>query len=128
MLPAVQEAIDGIQKAFPDSHLVITDDGSGGAYVLVEGVNLGSKFFPETTWIGGHIPPQVPYADVYPLFIGGDVRLSNGKPFEAPITTGHSFCGRPAIQISRKTNRLDPALQTPACKFMKVLYWLENIQ
>lgn len=124
MLPPVVEAVDGLRKAFSQSAIVAKDDGSGGAYVIVEPVNLGAKFTPEATWIGAHIPPQFPYADIYPLFIGADVRFANGAAFVPPITPNHAFCGRPALQISRKTNRLDPALQTAACKFQKVLYWL----
>jgi hypothetical protein len=126
VLSAVQDAVNTIQKAFPDSKFAVTEDGAGGAFVIVETVDLGAKFTPAITWIGGHVPPQVPYADVYPLFIGGEVRFSNGTVFVPPINVGHNFQGRPATMISRKTNRLDPTLQTPACKFQKVLYWLIN--
>lgn len=124
MLQTVHEAIEGIRKAFPDAVVDAIDDGSGGAYVLTTPVLLGPRFVPETTWIGGHIPPQFPYADIYPVFIDGNVRFANGQAFVAPISLGHTFCGRPAIQVSRKTNRLDPQLQTAASKFQKVIYWL----
>lgn len=126
MLPPVLEAVETIRKAFPDSVVEAKDDGSGGAYVIVEVVPLGEKYVPQSTWMGGHIPPQFPYTDIYPLFIGAEVRLTSGAPFTAPITANHTFCGRVALQISRKSNRLDPALQTAACKFLKVLYWLTH--
>lgn len=126
MLPQVAEAVEGIRRAFPDSALEAKDDGSGGAYVIIEPIFLGSKFAPNSSWIGGHIAPQFPYADIYPLFIGADVRFANGAPFVAPITANHMFCGRAALQISRRSNRLDPKLQTAACKFQKVLYWLTH--
>ena len=124
MLLPVAEAVEQIRKAFLDVLVDVREDGSGGAYVIVEQVQLGPKLTPQTTWMGGHVPPQFPYADVYPLFIGADVRFSSGAPFAPPITSGHMFCGRSALQISRKTNRLDPTLQTAACKFLKVLHWL----
>lgn len=124
MLPPVAEAVEALQKAFPDSVVDIKDDGSGGAYVIVESVTLGPKFIPQTTWIGGHIPPQFPYADIYPVFMGANVRFASGAPFVSPITPNHTFCGRVALQISRRTNRLEPTLQTAVCKIQKVLYWL----
>jgi hypothetical protein len=124
VLPPVAEAVEALRKAFPDSVIDVKDDGSGGAYVIVDSVTLGPKFAPEASWLGGHIPPQFPYADIYPVFMGADVRFASGAPFVAPITANHMFCGRPALQISRRTNRLEPMLQTAVCKFQKVLYWL----
>jgi hypothetical protein len=124
VLPPVAEAVEQIRKAFPDAVVEVREDGSGGAYVLIESVTLGPKYTPQNAWMGGHIPPQFPYADIYPVFIGGEARFASGAPFVAPITPGHTFCGRSALQVSRKTNRLDPTLQTAACKFMKVLFWL----
>src|SRR5262249_24786763 len=102
------------------------DDGSGGAYAIVHPIDLGPKFVPPSTWIGGHITAQFPDSDIYPVFIGDEVRRVDGASFAAPITPGHSFRGRPALQVSRKTNRLDPQFQTAACKFQKVIYWLTN--
>lgn len=126
MLQPVSDAVETIRKAFPEAVVNVTDDGSGGAYVLLDPVDLGPKFVPHRTWIGGHIPPQFPYADIYPLFIDANVKFSTGAEFVAPISRGHHFCGRPALQISRRTNRLDPQLQTAACKFQKVIYWLAH--
>lgn len=127
MTPEVQKAVEGIQRAFEGSAVQIEDDGSGGAYIIVDGVDLSSKFEPRQTWVGAHLPPQLPYADVYPLFIGAEVSRADRAPFVPPITPGHNFRGRPAIQISRKTNRLDPATQTAASKFLKVLHWLKTV-
>jgi hypothetical protein len=124
VLPPVADAVESLRKAFPDAVVDARDDGSGGAYVILDSVTLGSKFVPDKTWMGGHIPPQYPYSDIYPLFIGADVRFASGAPFVAPITANHTFCGRPALQISRRTNRLEPSLQTAPYKFQKVLYWL----
>jgi len=68
-------------------------DSNGGAYVFVECVDIGPKYAPSTTWMAGHLVPTVPYGDVYPLFIGGDVKRVDGQPFVAPISPV-SFQGR----------------------------------
>ncbi len=123
----VEQAVKSLREAFPQATLVVEDDGGGGAYVRIESVELGPRFIPQRTWVGAHLPPQVPYADVYPLFIGSDVARADGVAFSAPITSGHNFRGQSALQISRRTNRLDPAVQTPTLKFQKVLHWLRYI-
>ena len=124
MLAAVALAVESLRRDFPGATVDVEEDGAGGAYVTIHPVVLGVKFIPNATWIGGHITPQFPYSDIYPLFIGADVRRADGVAFNPPITNGHSFRGRSAIQISRRTNRLDPENQTASSKFQKVLYWL----
>lgn len=123
----VEQAVGALCTAFPDAAVTVEEDGAGGAYVQIEPVDLGPRFTPGHTWMGGHLPPQLPYADVYPLFIGAEVAHADGRAFSPPITPGHNFRGRAALQVSRRTNRLDPATQTAALKFQKVLHWLRNI-
>jgi len=60
----VAKAIDELKRAFPCSDVSIREDGDGGAYVIVENVEIGSRFEPSTTWLGGHIPALYPYADI----------------------------------------------------------------
>lgn len=125
MTPGVSEALEQLRRCFPDSGVTVVPDSNGGVYVLIETVELGPKYAPPTTWMGGHLVPTLPYGDVYPLFIGGDVKRINGQPFVAPITAA-SFQGRPALQISRRSNRHNPQLQSAARKFTKVIHWLRT--
>lgn len=123
----VSDAIDELKLAFASSELTVSDDGSGGAYVIVESVSLGASFTPSTTWMGGHIISLYPAADIYPVFIGSDVRRTNGQPFEVPITTGHHFAGRPALQVSRRNNQIHLSPQTAVAKFNKIIDYLGNL-
>lgn len=123
MTPGVEKAIEQLRQAFPDAQLTIEPDANGGAYAFVDPVDIGGKYQPRKTWIGAHLPPQLPYADVYPLFMAGEVARVDGRPFTAPITPV-AFQGRQALQISRRSNRHDPQLQTAATKFLKVVHWL----
>ena len=124
----VGEAIEELKRAFPGSALTVSEDGRGGAHVMVESVVIGARYEPEHSWLGGHIPAQYPYADIYPVFMDAAVRRRDGKAFEAPITAGHNFCGRPAIQISRRNNRMQNSGQTAVAKFLKILDFLEKVQ
>ncbi len=127
MKPDVADAIEELKRAFSPAAVTINEDGQGGAHVFVETVDIGARFVPSTTWMGGHITALYPYADIYPVFIDAAVRCADGREFAAPITHGHNFAGRPAIQISRINNQVQNCLQTAVAKFMKILDFLEKL-
>ncbi len=123
----VSTGIDELKRQFSSSSFAVREDGQGGAYVLIEPVALGPKYRPEVTWVGFQIPAQYPYADIYPVFIGGDVARADGHPFVAPVTPGHQFEGRSAIQISRRNSAAQSGTQKAAGKILKILDFLEKL-
>lgn len=127
MKPEVADAIEELKRAFPFSTVTVNEDGQGGAYVIVEAVDIGARFVPSVTWMGGHITALYPYADIYPVFIDAAVCRDDGVGFDAPITHGHSFAGRLAIQISRINHQVQNCPQTAVAKFNKVLDYLEKL-
>ncbi len=124
----VATAIEELKRQFSTSSLTLREDGQGGAYVLMEPVELGAKFLPAATWVGFQIPAQYPYADIYPVFIGTDVQRADGVAFQAPVTPGHTFEGRRAIQISRRSAAAQSGSQKAVAKILKVLDFLEKLQ
>ena len=124
VVDTVQAAIGEIRANFVHSPLVIEPDGQGGARVIVEHASLGPPFAQKATWVGAHLPAQLPYSDVYPVFVRGDLKRSDGAALRAPVTAGHTFMNRAAVQISRRSNRVDLNTQSPAMKFQKVLHWI----
>jgi hypothetical protein len=123
----VSSAIEELKRQFSAAAFTAREDGQGGAYVVLEPITLGPKFRPETTWLGFQIPAQYPYADIYPVFIGANVVRSNGTAFVAPVTAGHQFEGRPAIQVSRRNSAAQSGTQKAATKILKVLDFLEKL-
>ncbi len=123
----VSTAIEELKRQFGGASLLVREDGQGGAYVVMEPVTLGPRFRPEATWIGFQIPAQYPYADIYPVFIGADVHRPDGVAFQAPVTSGHSFEGRPAIQVSRRNTTAQSGIQKATAKILKVLDFLGKL-
>ena len=123
----VANAIEELKRTFPSSQVCSREDGSGGAYVIVEDVAIRDRYQPSSTWVGGHITALYPYADIYPLFMGDDVRRVDGVAFEAPVTPGAQFFDRAALQISRRNNHTQNYPQTAVAKFLKVLHFLEEL-
>ena len=128
MKAEVSIAIGELKRQFETSSMTINEDGQGGVRLIIEPVNIGSRFRPNETWVGFHIPAQYPYADIYPVFIGGNVARVDGVPFTAPVTPGHSFEGRSAIQVSRRSAAAEGGSQKATAKILKVLDFLERMQ
>jgi hypothetical protein len=124
----VSAAIEELKRQFAESSLVVREDEQGGAYIVMDPVAIGSKFMPAMTWVGFHIPAQYPYADIYPVFIGADVKRADGVAFQAPFTPGHNFENRAAIQISRRSAAAQSGTQKAVAKILKVLCYLEQLQ
>lgn len=123
LTPEVRRAIDEIVAGFPAARVTADADGNGGAYVTVEDVPLHKIYEQRETWVGFHITYQYPFADVYPHFVRADLRRANGDALGKAMTQG-KFRGRPAIQLSRRSNHRDPARDTALLKLQKVLQWL----
>jgi hypothetical protein len=136
--PEVKEAIEDIAASFPDAGLAVVDDGQGGAFVTADPVELGQPYAQATTWFGFHITNACPYADVYPLFVRGDLSRLDGKPLGEAMGAGNTFPPvgapvssqmphRPAVQVSRRSNRRDSSgIETPVIKLLKVIRWLKS--
>jgi len=122
----VSAAVEEIRGAFPQSVVIAQDDGSGGAYVTVEAMSLGDLYVQADSWIGFRITFQYPCADIYPHFVRSDLARKDGRPLGDGMGGGHVFLGRPAVQISRRSNRLNPATDTALLKLLKVLEWLRT--
>lgn len=122
----VTQAIEELRRQFPDAAIDVTEDGQGGARIIIEPVSLSAKFNPQATWMGAHIPALYPYADIYPVFIDAGVRRADGTQFVVPITPNATFAGRQALQISRRNPQAQQFAQTAVMKFLKVLDFLEK--
>jgi len=115
----------------------VLEDGSGGAYVIVEGVDLGETFSPSETWIGFQIVWSCPEPDVYPHFIDASLRYvgtgaTPNQHIDGNLPTTMARSGvmpgfdLPAIVVSRRSNRHNPDTDTPLTKLLRVLTFLRS--
>jgi hypothetical protein len=113
----VGEAIEELRQTFGEAVVTSEDDP----------VPLGPAYAQETSWIAFQITFPYPEADVYPLFVRPDLHRkdggSHGEGFQAVTWGPHN---RPGTQLSRRSNRLNPAIDTAATKVLKVLKWLSE--
>lgn len=123
--PAVAQAIEEIRRTFEGCDVELEADGSGGAVVTVRDVPMGCPYVQGEAWFGFHITYLYPHADVYPHFTNPELARSDGRGLGGGFGTA-SFRGQPAIQISRRSNRLNPARDTAALKLLKVIRWMRD--
>ncbi|MDZ8091601.1 MAG: hypothetical protein RMZ42_06635 [Nostoc sp. DedQUE05] len=127
MTPEVKQAIAEIKQAFPEHPVDIEAESNGGAYIIVNNVLIGEQYIPSTSWVGFVITFQYPHADVYPHFIDGGLRRVDGGLIKGDGLSGpNPWRNRPAIQVSRRSKRLNPAIDTAATKLTKVISWLRS--
>jgi hypothetical protein len=119
----VLAAIEDVRATFPDASVSVTEDGQGGAFVIIDPVDAGAPYQQRQTWLGFQITFQCPYPDIYPHFVRGDLQRSDGAALGEGISNSN-WQGRPALQISRRSNHHDPEHDTAALKAMRVLDWL----
>ena len=125
MKPEVLTAVEELRVRFADAAVVADVTGDGGARVTIDPIDPGSTYVQRETWLKFLIGYQYPYADVYPLFVRPDLARVDGQSHGEGITSA-SFHGQPALQLSRRSNRLDPAIDTAALKVAKVVQWLRE--
>ena len=123
MLPPVAQALEQLKAAYPSASIVTREDGEGGVYVIIDPVPIGHPYSQESTWVGFRIVHQYPYADTYPHYVRRDLTRVDATAL-APELQMVDYEGRQALQISRRSNRLNPATETAAIKLQKVLTWL----
>ena len=125
IVPAVLNGIEEIRTTFDRCTVNAEPDGSGGAVVVVEGIALGCPYIQDHVWIGFRITFQYPYADVYPHFTNSDLARSDGRSLGGGFGTA-TFRDQQAIQVSRRSNRLNPNRDTAALKLLKVIRWMKG--
>lgn len=126
MTPEVEQAIAEIKQTFPGHPIDIEPEAQGGAYIIIHNLLIGEKYIPSVSWFGFLIGFQYPHADVYPHFIDGSLQRADGQRLGAGFSGSMTWRNQKAIQVSRRSLRLNPGIDTAATKLTKVLSWLKS--
>lgn len=125
IVPQVAGAVAAVREHFAGFTVEVVPDGSGGAFVTVEDIPISPRYSPAVTWLGFQINAAYPASDVYPHFCGPITR-ADGQPHGTGISAA-TWRDRPALQLSRRSNRWNPAVDNAALKAEKVITWLTGL-
>jgi len=130
MNPAVSIAVDEIRATFTDHQVDVEPDAQGGAFLKVHNLSLGDHYAQARSWFAFRITFQYPHADVYPHYCMHALSRRDGRALAQGIHLNHSWQtptqNTPATMLSRRSNRLNPSLDTAATKLLKVLDWIRS--
>jgi hypothetical protein len=137
MKPEIEQGINELRLGLPGKAVRVKEDPDGGAFVIVEGLCIGSGFEPASSWVGFHMTFPYPDADVYPHFIDPAVRYTGSGPapnqhpdgnLPTSLSRGTTMSGFeiPAIQVSRRSNRRNADTDTALHKLLRVLEFLRT--
>ncbi len=126
MTPAIQQAISEVQVRWPEAKVTHVEDGGGNVTVFIDPIEIGDQYVPSKTWIGFTLQAMYPDADVYPHFISGQIVRADGKEFGESFGKGHNFHDKEAIQVSRRTNDWNGAVDSAETKLIKVVAWIKS--
>jgi hypothetical protein len=136
MLEHVETGLSMLRDGMAGHGVQVKDDGSGGAFVIVEDIDIGDHFAPTRSWIGFHAT-WAEDADVYPHYIDPEMRYvgSGAAPNEFPegnlpsaMSRNAQMPGfeRPAIQISRRSNHRNAETDSPLMKLLRIIDFLRT--
>ena len=125
MKPEIEKAIEELKECFPDSEVVAVGTEGGGVFVTIDPVDPGPAYVQRETWLKFAISFQYPSADIYPLFVRPDLARVDGGAHGQGFAEAE-FNGEAALQLSRRSKRLNPAIDTACLKVNKVLAWMQT--
>jgi hypothetical protein len=135
--PEVEEAVEEIRQSGVGAHTGFTPDADGGAFVLVDGVEIGEAFSPSVTSITFQIVWTYPDSDCYPHFIDAGITYIGTGPtpnqhvdgnLPTSMTRGATApgFGQAAIQVSRRSNRRNAENDSALQKLLRVIEFLRS--
>jgi hypothetical protein len=125
MTPEIQQAIKEIQTSFPENRIEVIPETQGGAYVIVHDLLIGEQYISPTNWVGFLMTFQYPNSDVYPHFTDINLHRRDNNVLGQGLSKT-TWQNKPAIQVSRRSKRWNPAVDNAAIKLAKVLNWLKT--
>jgi Prokaryotic E2 family E len=120
---AVGEAITELEGEF--SEVNAEEDGEGGAYVAVGGIETLSRWLPELLTIEFRVLFNYPHAAIYPFYTTPDLQLADGGLLPQAIQRVE-WRGRALTQISLNSPRWSPQHDSAISKVKQVSRWLQT--
>lgn len=128
MKDSIVEAIDELKMVFGNDNVILTPEKDGGAYVMVKKIELGAKFNCPHIWCSFYINYLYPASDIYPHYVSPELCFSNGEKLNGPFSTVIENKNKDkCIQVSRRSNRWNPAQDTALLKLEKVLKFIKEL-
>jgi hypothetical protein len=137
MVEHVETSLKDLREGMAGHGVRVEEDENGGAFVIVEDIEIGDHFAPSRSWIGFHITWADEDADVYPHYLDPALRYvgPGAAPNEHPDGNLPTPMGRggempgfkiPAVVVSRRSNNRNPETDSPLHKLLRIIEFLRT--
>jgi hypothetical protein len=116
-------ALDELNRDFGSLHA--EPDGSGGVVVTVGSVEAGERWRPIVVPIEFQLLYNYPFAAIYPYYTTIELQRVDGEPWP-PALQRVEWRGRQMVQISLRSTRWQPGIETASSSLAQVRHWLHN--
>ncbi len=117
----VARGIQELEAAFR-GRVTHEPDGSGGAFVTVDSVELGSRWAHPAAPLTFHLAYNYPAGAIYPFYLPSDV-ISAGEALPAALQPVE-WRGASVIQVSLRHTNWDPVRDNAVGAVMQTQDWL----
>lgn len=105
-----------LEEAFP-GRVAHEPDQCGGAYVTVEGVDLGERWSPARAPLSFHLAYNYPAAAPYPFYLPGESAPLEGWP---QVLQRVEWRSRAVVQVSLRHTNWDPTRDSAVGSVLQV--------
>jgi hypothetical protein len=120
----VSAAIEEIAAEFEGTRS--EPDGEGGAYVAVQGIEIGERWSPQLITLEFQILFNYPFGAIYPYFTTAELHRADGGQLPSGLQPV-PWRGRPMTQVSLRSNHWDPRHDTALSKLKQARHWLQSV-
>jgi hypothetical protein len=99
-------------------------DGEGGAFVVVEEIELGEHWSARTAELAFHLAYNYPASSIYPYYLQPDIVPAGGAFPQALQRV--EWRGSPMIQVSLRQENWDPRRDNAVGAVMQTQDWLRS--
>jgi hypothetical protein len=121
---AVTEAIAELEREFGE--LQAEAAGDGGAYVTIDGLDIGPRWEPAVIDVSFLIPFNFPFNYVYPFYTNAVLSRADGNPLPSALQRV-VWREREVTQISLRPNRWQPQHETASSLVYLVQLWFREL-
>jgi hypothetical protein len=101
-------------------------DGEGGAYVAVEGIEIGERWAPRLVTLEFQILFNYPFGAIYPYYTCAELRRTDGGE-SPPALQQADWRGRTVTQVSLRSNHWNPQHDTALSKLKQARHWFQSV-
>jgi hypothetical protein len=120
----VSAAIEEIAAEFDGTRS--EPDGEGGAFVAVEGIEIGERWAPQVITLEFQLLFNYPFAAIYPYYAPAELRRADGGELP-PALQQVGWRERQVTQVSLRSTHWDPRHDSALSKLKQAQHWFHSV-